>query len=365
LAAVRIFEECFPVDDPTVAPIRAGVLQVALDSTQGEAVDLARVLTGQYGALIDVQPKLGANIRDYKKRLDHLQFSLRDPKSTPLPAGWKYRNSNEYAACLARAIIVDAGGTTEYSKGELSGKIGRSPRRVNAVLQRAGVKTIKRTHDQVIRSPRDFDAITGYNPELRAYPKKVIASKNGRTTEHVFSLHGEDRAALREFVIDQQHDGATVIAQWQQTNRQVIATDRQPEPKARNLPKPAFSPDDTVANGSVSNQTVNEKRPQSDKVVRCKKAANPFLPDRAWAEDQLCKLLALGTSRRRDGDRLVDQDSGEVAPYTPHNVVDLLLGKPPQFLEFSEPTTRANIDGDLLVDFLIDLGGTVGDVEYH
>jgi hypothetical protein len=373
LAAVGIFEECFPVDDPTVAPIRAGVLQVALDSTQGEAVDLARVLTGQYGALIDAQPKLGANIRDYKKRLDHLRFSLRDPKSTPLPAGWKYRNSNEYAACLARAIIVDAGGATEYSKGELSGKIGRSPRRVNAVLQRAGVKTIKRTHDQVIKSPRDFDRITGYNPELRAYPKKVIASKLGRNTEHVFDL--SDRAAVREFVVGQQTDGATVIVRWQQTNRQVIETDQQPEPKARNLSKPELSEHPTRVD--EPNQSVNEKRPQPDNIVRQKKAANPFLPSREWSEAQLCKLLALGTSWQRRDDSLIDRspDGGEVIPYSPQNVIDLLLGKSPQFLGFSEPIKRQSADsaeqqkagfsepnahvGDSLVDFLIELGGTV------
>jgi hypothetical protein len=166
-------------------------------------------------------------------------------------------------------------------------------------------------------------------------------------------------------------------------------------PPARNLSKPDIATDATPKKGP--DQTVNEKSaaPRSnigndkkaDKLVRHKKAANPFLPSRECSDNQIRSLLALAHPDRYQyrPDSLLDLESGEVIT-EPRAVIDILLGRQPPLFELFEPIKselseppRArvgysensenlefldSIKSDPLIADLIADGGTVAAVEY-
>lgn len=367
-ASVQEFEACFPADDATVAPIRAAMLRT-IDEIRNPD-DVTRNIIERYGALIDAQPGLAAKIRDYKKRLEDLDADLRQTASTQLPARWRYRNAQQYKACLIRGQTEAAGGTTRLPQRVLAQRIGCSERRVDLTLTRAGITNTSITHDRVIKTMAEFEAVTGFDHAIKGYPKRVIAQKlDGKTAGwRSFAVKpGERRDELIDFTRSAFGAGHTIIVRYQQTSRQQVTTDSQPEPpkmltkanvdsraRAENLTKPDT---DSRAGEAPSDNIGNEKK-------RKRFRRDPLGYSPAWVEDQLVKLLALVTSWRRDGDQLIDRDpvtGGEIVPYTLQTVIDLLLGKAPQFLEFLDPE-KVELDDPLIAE-QIAAGGTVTAIE--
>lgn len=320
LAGPRIVESEFPDDNPTVAPLRE-----LFDDLPGLVDDLEAV----YGAAIAGQPEIKACLDRARLQYKRLEKDLRKADFMPLPAGWKYRNGVEYTACIARALVEKSGGTAEYSRQELADALGRSPRHVGSVLDRAGVKVEKRTVEEPVGTFADFQEVKPvYDQHAQGFPVRVVATRtDDRFSGRRFSPQDAD---LRAWVKAELEAGSDLTIVYQQRNRQVIASAGQPDPKPR-LKRAMDTQQDATVDPGNSRQEPADLPQDNATLPRARESVSTRRPyfgprhDPLWRDTGRAKLLALVTSwERRDGD-LLDRDTGEMQPYNPETVVKLLL----------------------------------------
>ncbi|MEP7288450.1 MAG: toprim domain-containing protein [Chloroflexota bacterium] len=299
LAAPRILEKHFPASEATIAPVKAEFL-VALGCEPAEATRLAQGFSKQCIDLITSQPELQVTLDrarlDYKRLVRDMEKS----QSTPLPNGWTYRNAAAYVGVFARAL-AEANPTMQQSRRQLARTIGRSPRSMDAVLDRAGVTNEPQVTDQPITSVAEFAAIeAAYDSSLKGYPVRVI------------SLRGETMVRERRFGPEQQDfvtyelaAGAQVWVRYQQASHQVIASATQPLPRSRQVRPP-------------ENPSRQVKQPVSSRYYGL-----GFDP--RWCEVWAIKLMEQTTTWRKRGAVLANVETGELVEYSPRMMLEILL----------------------------------------
>jgi hypothetical protein len=371
LALPRILDRVFTPDDPTVEPIRADLVEaLRLAFSQAEVLHVVEMLTQKYSRLIQKQPGLQAKLDQVTAAYQRLERRLRDTRSAPIPPDWKYRNAPEYAACCARALIEGEGGETHYSQRQLAEHLGKSTRRVNSVLNRAGVRAESRTTCKPIPSAEAALLIQPWDNTLKGYAKRVVASKDGQAWHSLRLASNQpvhlDDENLPQVVATALTSGLQVAVEYQQTNRQVISSSVQPErPSCRRAARlrAVAADDDSVDTWLPERpQAVEEGKNMASRQEqrRRRRERAGVGRDPAVAEAWLCKLLALGTSWQRKGDQVVNLTTGEVLPYSPRLVLDLLLEEEPPTNPFSleyPPTDSAPdepLSGDMaLIDYVL------------
>lgn len=299
LAAPRILEDYFPLNDGILAPLKAAFLE-AVGVDVGEAIPLSNVLAAQYQEAI-------TRTKEHRYRLDRARVAytrlargLEQQRSSPLPSGWTYRNAAECAACFARAI-VEAQPGVQRSRTQFARIIGRSERNVDAVLARADVVQQPQTVERPIASVQEFTAIErAYDSTQAGYPVAILSIR--RDSQVVAARRFDPHE--QTFVAQELARGATVAIRYQQANRQVVAETPLPdEPK-------------------LVRQRV---RPTEKKSVPARPRFFGAGYDPVWVMQWLITLLEQVTTWRQRGGQLVNQETGELLPRTATFVISVLL----------------------------------------
>jgi hypothetical protein len=237
LAVAPILQKAFPLDQPTLAPIRAEFL-VELGKSPDEAEQLKAQLEARYGAQLEAQPGYLNALNRARREFARLVRSMSSAQSAPIPAGWKYERAVDYVACCARAVIEAHGGQTQFGRATLCALIGCSQRNLNTCLKRAGIGVEKDQFSE--RTLRSVDELAAIQPRFDknqgGFPVALKSSK-----VQVAFPFGED--GMQAWVTGEISRGATVVVRYQQAHRQVIASERQPsqEPKQEPPAKPRLT----------------------------------------------------------------------------------------------------------------------------
>jgi Toprim-like len=329
-AACRIWEHCNPVEkgQPLGKP-KAGFFEV-LGYTRAKAESIEEELTRLLQPVFQKQGHAERfSERVAKGVFDRLKRSLVDMKSTPLPSEWTYPNASEYRAAYARAI-KEAEPARDLSLREWSSTLGVSVRSVSTCLKRAGIACVAQFQERVITSPVEAQEV-GY--QIKGYPRQVIASAPGEKPRE----YRYDPERLAEDVAA----GYEVVVRYQTANRQVIQTGGQPGRLAR--PKKAEKP---LPHPEAPKPVVEDKSP----VPRPEPYLGPGY-DPTYVHAWLVHALALAKDYAVDREgRVIDTKTGEVVAdgATDQDLLALLRGE-----KVTEPI------GDELIDYLVELGGTV------
>ncbi len=384
LAVAPILARAFPVDDETVAPIRAEFLH---DLGRPDADRLAAQLNAKYAAVLEAQPGYREALEKARREYERLLWALSNPQTAPIPDGWTYKNASEYQACCARAIVEAAGGETQYSHKRLCELIGCSQRNLKTVLERAGIWIAKdgTTVDAAMKSAAQIRAIRGYNKRVQGYPVAVVSSLNS-------APYPLEKAGVYVWAEGEFKKGAKVSVRYQQAHRQLLDTVGQPQKPKTRLLWAAF----TYLCGlfeyllSWLVRYADEDEPERDKQpdqpvimasvwvrlyvqLQLKRlfdwlARNYRPPQRkeSYSEMWLRKLTGKVTSWQADPDRLLDRETGEVADYSVQTTLDKLIeaetpvNKPASIM----PEIMTNNMLDPLLDYLVnECGGTITAVE--
>ncbi len=333
-ARQRIVEKHFPhtEDDPTVARL--------CDLFAGSP-DLAG-LEAKYGSLVDGQPELKFKLNAARREYERLLADLSDTSSAPIPVGWTYRNAAEYAACCARAVVVAAGGATQYGKPAWSALIGKSERRIKSILKGAGVDDLP---DQIEEKP--IVSAADLPQKMTWFHKTLNAYQGAERVAKFYDL--EDRQSAAMFIEKQKAQGRVIKLEKQVANKQVIASDVQPERKPR---QPRITQPENVSKNSdraelhqlVELQSAGAIVPKSKPIHRAFYGAGP---DPAWRDRGIMRLLDLAGLPST----FIEPSTGEIIAYTPVQALDLLLGRP-----MADPLLDPS--------FLAEIGATAS-IEYH
>ena len=221
-AACRIWERCHPPErgHPLGKP------QIGFFTALGYSEQEAEQIVGELEAVLQPVYRRQGNAERFSERTarqeyERLKRSLADPTSTPLPAGWRYRNVHEYRACLARAI-KQASPERHLSLKEWSERLGISVRSVAAVLARAGIASMAQYQEADIHS---LDEVRQVGRTLKGYPKRLILRVSGQQEQE---CRYDAEQLVRALRLGQQ-----CTVRYQLANRQTIATEEQAEPAPR------------------------------------------------------------------------------------------------------------------------------------
>ncbi len=305
-AACRIWERSNPATKGQPLGLAKPGFFEALGYSPDESAALATELNSQ---LSDVYQRQGNAERFNERRAigdyERLKQSLADPHSTPLPHHWPYQNATEYRAALARGL-KEAQPDQNLSLNQWSNTLGIAPRSVPTVLARAGIASVKQFTEREVASAEQAEAL-GY--EIRAYPRRVIASSAGKTIEQDYDPEVIERLAT---------SGYTVVVKYQTANKQTIATEGKPERITR--PPATEKP-----------VTAQPKATISAPAPKARPAYFGQGYDPAYVHDWLVQACTVKHGYVLDHDnRLIDMATGEYIADNPtdQQLVDVLRGEP-------------------------------------
>jgi hypothetical protein len=310
MSAPRILESCFPADEATIAPVESDFLMV-MGHDPRQASSAAWTLSAAYHKLITAQPELRTRLNKARLIYDRLVRDLDSLRSTPLPPDWRYRNAAEYVSVFARALVA-ADPAMQQSRAVLARTLGSGGRNVGAILTRAGVRNERQTVEQPIYSVSQFSALKpAYSPQYKGFPVRVMSISGDTLRERTFSPEAES------FVESELAAGSHVYISYQQASRQVIVTETQPEPTPRKRHEDqAAPPAQTVP--PVPEHTPELPKPKPPRYF------GPG-PDPAWCANWAVKLLEKATPWALEGEVIRQRETGELLPYSPRQVIALLL----------------------------------------
>lgn len=345
LAAPRLLEKYFPLEEQAIAPLQPAFLE-ALGFTSEEAKKFSHHLSLKYSDVLTRQPDL--QVRLDRARLDYkrLEHDLKKPHSTPLPAGWTYRNAAEYAACFVRAL-AEANPHMQHSRKQLARSLGRGERGVDAVLKRAGIANERQEVERPIRSVAEFEQLDrAFDPSLKGYPVKIVSIRSETKT----SASRRFDPCEKGFVRHELACGSQVVVKYQQASRQVVVSTAQPMPPAR----------------QQRSETV--EKPAESTQRKTAKPRSPFFGasyDPEWCEAWLLKLMNTATSWQCLDDVLLNRKTGEIVTYSLPMALSLLLcpdADMPEAVRLSVP--RMLLSDDLFAGLLAS-EGVLQEVRLH
>ncbi len=303
----RIYERASQsYEGEILMPPTAGMVQAA-GVGEGEAAAVAGELHQALSAAYEAQGhKERPAVKHAKRRRTRLIADLDDPHSTPLPEGWPLDNAAHYRDAFLHVKVkakVEANPDEKISSQELADMVGTDPRSVKARRARAGIQAESQETSVEVQS---FDDIRAYGKANRAYAKCVVARTKGGETEA--PAKGESYAA---FISRQRATGARVTAHFQHTSTYKIVSEAPPE-RASRKPKEHLS-------GLESRSAPRSMSEKSERYY------GPGYDPR-WILAQLQLALKL-LGWIYDNGRLIHPDTGEIAPDTPMEIIEVLIGR--------------------------------------
>lgn len=238
--APRIIEAAFPVDNATVAPIRARLIEMLITKHPAAA-------DGEHAPhadLIEAQPEYAKRLTAARREFENIRQELEQMVSTPLPMGWHYKNASEYKAAYARAIL-DTRPNIE-GKRVLACKIGASTGALDRLLDKAGAVAIARTADVPMFDSDALDMALPLNRKTGYIDQAYDTDVDGRPCWLV--VNGVERSINRDELQEARRvldgDEGTVQVRYQcKSTFEVVSADQPappaPKERAARIEKPA------------------------------------------------------------------------------------------------------------------------------
>lgn len=300
----RIYERAHETSDGAIlAHPTADMVRVA-GVGEGEAAtvacDLDTALTPAYQAQGNQEQ---AALKRAKRRRAKLTHDLDNHHSTPLPEGWPLGSPANYRATFIHAT-VKADPETRTSRRQLADRAGVDPRYVTALRKRAGIQVDPQPETRI--PVQSFNDVRAYGKQHRAFAYCLVAKKADGHTEKP-----ADNESFPAFIARQRGTGAEVVAHFQHTNKLKIVSEVPPAPAER-------KPREHVE-GLKSRPVEHTSEPKPERYY------GPGYDPR-WVLAQLQLALKLLGWQWADG-RLVDPQTGEIAPDEPRDIIELLIGR--------------------------------------
>lgn len=344
-----LIEKVFPQDSDLVAPIMADFV---IDLLKDDAESTVDNLIDQYGKVIVNQPGYAKAMKEVRRQHQKIMRLIAAPVFAPIPKGMTYKNSSEYQACCALALVLAGGGETQISKTDLLLFIGCSERNLKTVLKRAGIESLK---DQFVDVEAPLDEIKSlkldWNTQVRGFPIAVMSSRR----EAAFDI---ERRGLDAYCEGEVKAGATLSIRYRQANRQRIMAQKS-----------------TVASEPKIEAQVPEvvKKPRLIDAPKRERKAKEVKETYAQAyQRKLVNLVAKSKNIpiERDGKLIVNKATGSIQlpldfllnrETDAEIIAPALTGK--SLAESMTPAQKQSKDtADIVQWMLDDLGGTVSAV---
>lgn len=215
-AFAPLIQKFFPLDAPLLGPMHAEFLA---DLDREDAESVADELMQRYGAQLEAQPGYAEAMKALRRKYRRLLYKLDHPQYAPIAAGRTYKNTTEYTACCARAILeAQPGGEGQISRLEWCEMLGCTERMLPTVFRRAAIVVHKKRYvERVITSVKELQAIgSDYDKRYAGAPTAVASSRC--KDAFPFNKRGLAVWAAGEFAA-----GATVTVRYQQANFYTLA----------------------------------------------------------------------------------------------------------------------------------------------
>lgn len=304
----RIYERAHESDDSSIlARPTAGMVQAA-GVGEGEAVIVAAELDAALAPAYRAQSnREQAAIKRAKRRRANLEQELDDWHSTPLPEGWPLGSAANYRAAFLHAV-VKADPDKPRSRRQIADITGVEHSAVKAVRTRAGLKA----HQQApVYAP--IKAASELSNQVRQYGRthnaralKVVSRRaDGSATEWMYQ---KDTAP--QLVAEQIAAGAEVFVEFSLPNTHEVV--REAPPAVERKPR-------EYVEGLQSRPAEHTTEPKPERYY------GPGYDPR-WIMQQLKLALKL-LGWQRVGGRMVNPDTGEIAPDTPRQIIEIIIGR--------------------------------------
>jgi 5S rRNA maturation endonuclease (ribonuclease M5) len=312
-----IFQKHHPVvgDCVLALPTPAMIGEILPNHNQPEAITAALMETFQtiYDAYKPAQARALRRIeKDYQALID----ALSNHHSTPLPKGWALEHPSNYRAAFLRAVC-ESKPEEQRSRRQMAELLGISRRNVTAAVKRAGLKneeqplqkfTVTRAHDL-------HRQVTAQAYHLKGFPKFIVAETSSGEVKRIY-----DATTAQTFAKTYLGQGATLRVEFQVASKQRVVRHDPPAHRVLRL-KP-------VGGGGMRVPRLARKKTEWKLG---------FSPE--WLIGQLKLTLQQLSGYHKQGERLIDKETGEILSDDLAQLGELLLQKLP-----SDSLQRCSLD---------------------